>query len=477
MAELKKYRFAVVGCGVTGAWIARELTKYTPSVCILEKGSDAASGATKANSAIVHGGYDAKTGTRMASLNVRGNYLIRSLYQEMSIPFRQIGSLVVASNEEEENSVKTLYERGLANGVEASDLELWDRERIRKEEPNLNENITMALFCRSAGVVSAFELCIAAAEVAVQNGADFYPEFELASVEGNKAYSKDGRGIEFDYLINAAGVHADEVAALMGDDTFSVIGRKGEYAILDNNRRGLVNHVIFRPPVKFGKGILVSQTVDGNIIVGPTAENIEDKENKENTAEGLAAAFAGAKLSVPSVSERDTITTFTGVRPIGNKGDFILGFSEKNEKLINAAGIESPGLTAAPAVAEYIVKQMKEKGISLSERPDFNNRRSVLRFNALTEEEKAEAIARNPLYGRIICRCETVTEGEIVDAIRRPLGATDLDGVKRRVRAGMGRCQGGFCSPRVVDILARELGKDKSEITKFGGNSTIIEKQ
>jgi glycerol-3-phosphate dehydrogenase len=477
MPETKKYRFAVVGAGVTGAWIARELTKYTDSVCILEKGNDVASGATKANSAIVHGGYDAKTGTLMAKLNVKGNAIIRGIYEELAIPFRQIGSLVVASNDEEEEVIHTLYNRGIANGIDEADLEIWDRARIEKEEPNLNENIRKAFFCRTAGVVSSFELCIAAAESAVKNGAEFYREFEVCKVEGNTLYAKDGRAVEFDYLINAAGVHADEIAALFGDNSFKIHARKGEYAILDNSKSDLVNHVIFRPPVKFGKGILVSQTVDENIIVGPTAENIDDKENKENTAEGLEKAFNGARLSVPALAERDTIKIFTGLRPIGDQEDFILGFSEADGRLINAAGIESPGLTAAPAIGEYIVELIKGKGEDLSPRADFIPGRQVVRFNELSDEEKTQMIKENPLYGRIICRCESITEGEIVDSIRRPLGAVDVDGVKRRVRAGMGRCQGGFCSPRVVDILARELNRDKTEITKFGGNSWIIKNQ
>ncbi|MDF2686137.1 MAG: dependent oxidoreductase, partial [Clostridia bacterium] len=238
--------------------------------------------------------------------------------------------------------------------------------------------------------------------------------------------------------------------------------------------KDMVKHIIFQPPVKYGKGILVSPTVDENILVGPTADNIEDKEDKATTREGLKTAFAGARKSVPAISERDIITSFSGIRPIGNNKDFILGFSDANERLINAAGIESPGLTAAPAVGEYIIECIKQKGINLKEKHGFNMKREVIRFEHLNDIEKDELIKKNPLYGRIICRCETVTEGEIVDSIRRPAGARDLDGVKRRTRAGLGRCQGGFCSPRVIEILARELNKDNTDITKFGGNSWII---
>lgn len=480
----KVFDFAIVGAGVTGSWIALQLSRYEASICLLEKDNDVCMGATKANSAIIHAGYDARTGTHMASLNVRGNEIIRKHYKEMSIPFRQIGSLVLAFTDEDLETIRELYKRGINNGVKAEDMELLSAQKTLEAEPNLNSEVKGSLYAKTAGVVNAFELCTAAAEVAVINGTELITNFEVFKIDDGEVItgikssiltSKNGDKITAKYIINAAGVHADEIANLMGDYSFKIIPRRGEYCILDKNKRALVSHIIFQPPVKYGKGILVSPTVDENILVGPTADNIEEKEDKSTTREGLALAFTGARLSVPSVSERDIITSFSGIRPIGDGKDFILGFSEANDHLINAAGIESPGLTAAPAVGEFIVECIKEKGIPLNEKSDFNIKREVIRFEHLSDTEKDELIKKNPLYGRVICRCETVTEEEIIDSIRRPAGARDLDGVKRRTRAGLGRCQGGFCSPKVIEILARELNKDKSEITKFGGSSWIIE--
>jgi len=472
----KKYKFAVVGAGVSGAWTAYELSKYNVEVVLLEKGSDAAMGATKANSAIVHGGYDPKPGTLMAKLNVRGNKLIRELYQKMSIPFKMTGCLVIAFDDEGINSINTLYERGQTNGAE--DLKLLSREETLELEPNLSEEVKGALYCGTCGIVSAFELAIAPADVAFNNGVDFIRNFEVKSVKesGNGVIltSASGETVETEYVINAAGVHADEIARLMGDFSLNMIPRKGEYSILDNSHGDLVSHVIFQPPVKYGKGILVSPTIDGNILIGPTAENIDDKEDKVTTTVGQKAAFDGAKKSVPTVNERWTITSFTGVRPIGDKGDFTIGFSADNPHLFNVAGIESPGLSSSPAIGEYVVGQLIESGIKLEKKNNFDNTRNVVRFKSLPDEIKNEIIKKNPLYGRVICRCETITEGEIVDAIHNGIGARDVDGVKRRVRAGMGRCQGGFCGPKVTEILARELNIPITEVTKFGGNSKMI---
>lgn len=473
------YDFAVVGAGVTGAWTAYELSKYTVKTCLLEAGSDVCSGATRANSAIMHAGYDAKNGTLMAELNVKGNEIVRNSFKEMAIPFKQIGSMVLAFTDEDLETIKELFERGQKNGV--PDLKLLSAEETFALEPNLSPEVKGSLLAPTAGVVSSFELCAAPAEISVNNGVDFVRNFKVVKIENTEEYNiltdEQGHFVKAKYVINAAGVHADEVARLMGDDTFNITPRRGEYAILDNKVGNLVSHVIFQPPVKYGKGILASPTVDGNLLVGPTAENIEDKDDKATTDEGIKTAFDGARKSVPSISERDTIKLFAGVRPIGDKHDFIIGFSEKNDFLINAAGIESPGLTAAPAAGKYIVKKIKEHGIELKEKEDFKPGRTVIRFHELSDEEKSEVIKKNPLYGRIICRCETITEGEIVDSVRRNVGAVDVDGVKRRVRAGMGRCQGGFCSPRVMEIISRELGIDMTKVTKFGGNSWIVNKE
>ena len=474
-----QYDFAVVGAGVSGSWIAYELSKYTAKTCLIEKENDVAMGATKANSAIIHAGYDPVPGTLMAKLNVRGNELVRKLYKKMDIPFRQIGSFVIALTEEDEVKIRELYNRGLENGVEG--LKILTREEALALEPNLSPEVRGALLAETAGVCSSFEMSCAPAEVAENNGVELIRNFNVTKLERNGAYSvlvsSDGRKVSARTVINAAGVHADEIASLFGDGSFRIIPRRGEYSILDNSCGNLVHHIIFQPPVKFGKGILVSQTVDGNIIVGPTAENIDDKEDKSTTPEGQKTAFDGARRSVPSVSEKDVITSFSGIRPIAGKGDFIIGFSDFDKSLFNVAGIESPGLTAGPAIGEYVVNTLKENGIKLESNPDFCNERTVFRFKEVSDEEKNRKIAENPLYGRIICRCETVTEGEIVDSVKRGAGARDMDGVKRRVRAGMGRCQGGFCGPKVMEILSRELGIPMSEITKFGGASRMVEKE
>ena len=477
--NIPTYDFAVVGAGVSGAWIAYELSKYTAKTCLLEKENDVAMGATKANSAIIHAGYDPIPGSLMAKLNVRGNALVRELYQKMSIPFRQIGSYVIALNDEGEEKIKELYERGIKNGVDG--LKLLSKEETLAEEPNLSDNVRGALFASTAGVCSAFEMSCAPAEVAENNDVELIRNFAVCKVSDDGEYklveAADGRVIRTRVVINAAGVHADEIARLFGDESFTVIPRRGEYSILDNSCGDLVKHIIFQPPVKFGKGILVSPTVDGNILVGPTADNIEEKEDKMTTTTGQKVAFDGARRSVPTVSERDVITSFSGVRPIGNKEDFIIGFSEADKSLFNVAGIESPGLTAGPAVGEYVVEQLAANGFVLEKKENFDGTRKVFRFHELSDEEKNAKIKENPLYGRIICRCETVTEGEIVDAVRRGAGARDMDGVKRRVRAGMGRCQGGFCGPKVMEIISRELNIPMSDVTKFGGKSWMVEEE
>jgi len=472
----KIYDFCIIGAGVSGSWIALELSKYDVSVCLLEQGSDVCSGATKANSAIIHAGFDARNGTLMAKYNVLGNKKIRELHKQMAIPFKQIGSLVLAFDDNDLETIEKLYQRGLVNGVE--DMKILNADETLAIEPHLNQAVKGSLLASTAGIVSAFELCTAAAEIAVVNGVDLLTNFKVVKIitenNINKIVSEDKKEINSKYVINAAGVNADIIAGLMGDTSFTVIPRKGEYCILDNIKKYLANHVIFQPPVKFGKGILVSPTVDNNILVGPTAENINEKDDKSTTNEGLKAIFDGARKSVPEVSERDVITSFTGVRPIGSAEDFIIGFSEANSSLINAAGIESPGLTAAPAFCEYIVELIIKKGINLIEKQNYVMSREVIRFEELSNEEKNSIIKQNPLYGNVICRCETVTEGEIVACIQRPAGARDMDGIKRRVRAGMGRCQSGFCGPKIMAILERELNIDRTKITKFGKKSYML---
>lgn len=480
---MRRFDFAIVGAGVCGAWIAYELSRRDLQVVVLEKEPDICEGTSKANSAIVHAGYDPMPGSLMARLNVRGNELIRKFAKQMSIPFKQVGSLVVAFDDEGIEGIRKLYDRGVSNGVPG--LELLSSADARALEPNISEGCLGALYAPTGGICSPFELAAAPMDLAIENGVVLKRSFELSKVEkkkddnGNNVFVLNDC-IETSCVINAAGVHSAKIAAMFGDDSFSIHPRKGEYSLLDSNVGGLVSHVIFQPPTSLGKGVLVSPTVDGNILVGPTAQDIESLDDTTTTDEGQQNVFAGAKVSVPSVNERDVITSFAGVRAVSDYRnangyeDFVIGFS-KVDGLFNVAGICSPGLTSAPAIGEFVVHLLDERGLVGPPKCASKTERNVVRFMELPDDEKREALARNPLYGRVICRCENVTEGEIVDSINRPCGAVDMDGVKRRVRAGMGRCQGGFCGPRVMEILSRELGIPYTQVTKFGRGSWMVE--
>ncbi len=471
---MKSFDYVIVGAGVTGCWIAYELSRYTASVCIIDRHSDCGEGTSKANSAIVHAGYDPHPQSLMAALNVRGNEIIRECHERMDIPFRQTGSLVVAFDDEGLEKIGELYARGVFNGVPG--LKILGREETLSIEKNLSPAVKGALLAPTGGICSPFDLTLAPLEIAVKNGAVFMRETELAAVERKNGYFVLNGSIEARFVINAAGVDCAEVASLFGDDSITIHPRRGEYSLLDNEVGSLVSHTIFQPPTKAGKGILVTPTVDGNILVGPNAVDVDDRYDTRTTAEGQQEVFRGARLSVPSLSEKSVITSFAGVRAVSDKDDFIIGFS-KVDGLLNVAGICSPGLTAAPATAEYVVSLLEKKGLLGKKKKDFCDSRKTVRFMKLSDEEKLRALKKNPLYGRIICRCESVTEGEIVDSIRGECGAVSLDGVKRRVRAGMGRCQGGFCSPRVMEILSRERGIAFTDVTKAGGKSWLTEKK
>lgn len=470
------YDIAIVGAGVTGAMTARELSKYNLRIALIEKCNDVAMGATKANSGIVHAGFDAAEGSLMAKMNVEGCALMPETCEKLHVPYKNNGSLVVAFSDDEMKHLEVLLERGKANGV--PEISILSKEELLAKEPNLSPDSFGALYAPTAGIVCPYELTIAAAECAVSNGVEFIRNCEVKAVETTDDCitldTTQGK-IEAKYVINAAGVFSDDLAAMAGDDSISITARKGEYFLLDRAVGSLVSHTIFQCPSKMGKGILVSPTVDGNLLVGPTAEDIEDKSNVATTNSGLNDVRKYAVKSVPAVNTRNAITSFTGLRAHAAAHEFIIGISEKNERLINAAGIESPGLSSAPAIAKYIGEIVKSVFGDLEVKADYDDTREApVRFRHMSDEERAELIKKNPAYGRIICRCETITEGEIIDAIKAPAGARDVDGVKRRTRAGMGRCQGGFCGSKVVEILARELGCEVNEITKFGGNSNIL---
>lgn len=469
------YDVAIVGAGVVGGLIARELSRFQIKVALLEKYNDVAMGTTKANSAIVHGGFDAQNGTLKAKLNVEGTAMMPEVCEKLSVPFKKNGSVVVAFSEKEMEHIKILYERGIKNGV--PELSIIDRDELRRIEPNISDEAVGALLSKSAGIVCPYELTIAAVENAVTNGVELIRNCEVKAIDENDngyVISTTAGTINAKYIINAAGNFSDELAQMVGDNSIELVPRKGEYYVLDKSVGNLANHTIFQCPNEMGKGILVTPTVDGNLLIGPTALNIEDKDDTTTTPEGLREAVQKALKSVPIVSIRNAITSFAGVRAHPVNDDFIIGWCPTSENFLNVAGIESPGLSSAPAVAVFVREILEEK-LALTEKENYTDTRETpVRFRHLSDEERVELIKKNPAYGRIICRCETITEGEIIDAIRAPGGARDVDGVKRRTRAGMGRCQGGFCGSKVVEILARELGVSMSEITKFGGDSKII---
>lgn len=468
-----RYDIVIIGAGVVGGMIARRLARYNKSLCILDKENDVAMGATKANSAIVHVGFDAKEGSLKARLNVRGSVLMPEVCRELGVKYKNNEALVVAF-ESERAEVESIYERGVRNGVQG--LKIIEREELIDIEPNINPDLACALVAPTSAIVCPYELCIAAVGNAMDNGAELKLGFEVASIEkcGDtyKITSADGDVVEAGIVINSAGVYSDRIAAMTGDADFDVHPRRGEYMLLDKECGSFTQRTIFHTPTKMGKGILVSPTVDGNLLLGPTATDIEDKDDTSTTAEGFATIFAKASDNVAGIPFNKVITSFCGLRAVGSTGDFII---KHREGVITLAGIESPGLSSAPAIAEYIDEMLtNEMGFGAELRPDYNPiRRSAHYFQTLTIAQKNEIIKKDPRYGRIVCRCEGVTEGEIVEAIHTNPKATDVDGVKRRTRGGMGRCQGGFCSPIVVEILARENGIAFEDVSKFGKGSVI----
>lgn len=465
----------IIGAGVVGCSIARELAKYDLKVCVVEKGSDVAVGTTKANSAIIHAGYDAKPGTLKGMLNAKGNAMFDKLAQELDFPFKRNGSLVLCFNKEEMPNLLELKERGEKNGV--PDLEIIYKERILELEPNINDDVYAALYAPTGGIVCPYEMTIALAENAATNGVEFKLETEVVGINkiDDKFIIKTSKGeIESKLVINAAGLFSDDINNMVSKNKIKIMPRRGEYCLFDKVVGNMAKMTLFQLPTKLGKGILVTPTVDGNLLIGPNADDIEDKTDLSNTREGLDDVIDKAKITFKTIPMKYLIKTFAGNRARGNTGDFIIGEAEDVEGFINAAGIESPGLSSSPAIAEMIVGIVVEK-LHPSKNEKFNPiRKGIPKFRDMTEEERIEAIKKNPRYGRVVCRCETVTEAEIIEAIRRPLGARNLDAVKRRTRACMGRCQSGFCSNKVLHILAEELNLSPEDITLFGGKSNLL---
>jgi len=467
------YDVIVIGCGITGAAIAHQLSRYQLKVAVLESENDVAQGATKANSAILHAGYDPVPGSLMARLNVRGVAMAKELCAKLDIPREEIGSLVLGFSEEDKATLQKLYDRGIANGVK---VELLSAQQVREMEPNLSEEVVGALYAPEAAVCLPWEYCLAMAETAVRNGVELFLENKVTSI------SKTGTGWhvvtdngEYDgrYVVNAAGVFADQVQAMVAPCQWKMKPARGEYYLLDKSEGSRVGKVIFQCPSAVGKGVLVSPTVHGNLIVGPDSTPVEP-DDVTNTAAGLNFVRSTAVRSVPSVDFRQSIRNFAGVRAHADTGDFIIGEVAGAPNFFNAAGICSPGLSAAPAIGEYLVELMGKSGLELVEKDEDIDTRKRVKFNHLSAEEKGALVAENPAYGRVICRCETVTEGEIVAAIHSPIPPRSVDGVKRRVGAGLGRCQGGFCGPRVVELLCRELGLSHKDILQDKAGSYML---
>ena len=463
------YDVAVIGAGVTGSMTARLLSFTGLKTIVLEKGDDLASGASRANSAVVHAGYDPVPGTLKAKLNVRGAQLMEQTCRELDVPYKPMPSLVVAFNEKQTETLRALLERGEKNGVKG--LRLIDSKELHELEPALSPDAVGALYADSA-IISPYKLTIAAAENAAVNGVEFLFNTEVRSIEFDGDFTINGT-IRAHRIVNCAGVGSAHIASLIGDDSFSIIPRRGEYMLYDKTCGYLTSTTIFQMPSKMGKGILVAPTTHGNIITGPTAKDVDKKEDLYTTVDGLNEVYDKARKSVPSLNKKFVITQFSGIRAHCTEGDFVIGESDK-KGFYNVAGIESPGLTSAPAIAVYVAEDIASM-LALKKKKSFvSKRKAIPHFAMMSDSEREKLIKENPLYGKVICRCEVVTEGEIVDAINRPIGATTVDGVKRRTRAGMGRCQSGFCLERVMEILARELGVDFETVVKNESGKYIV---
>lgn len=468
------YDVAIIGAGAVGSSIARELSKFKLNLCVIEKDSDVSNGTSKANSGIVHGGYDSKYGTLKAKLNVVGNSMFEELDKQLNFGFNKCGSFVLGFDEEDLHEIKRLYTNGKKNGVE---VQIVQRDFILQKEPNINPEVKFALYCPTAGIISPWEYAIAMAENAAINGVDFFLSNKVNSIEKNIDYFSiytNEMIITSRYIINSAGLYADTISKMAGADDFNITPRKGEYHLFDKEIGSTVNSVLFQTPKKGSKGVLVTPTFHGNMMIGPNAQFVEDKEDLSTTPEGLGEVSHRAEKTIPSIDYSKVITQFSGLRASTENHDFIISESSVPH-FINVAGIDSPGLSSSPAIAVLVREILENSGLILEEDPSFKENIShITNMNSLSMEEKNIMIQKDSQYGRIICRCESITQGEIVEALHRPIPATTVDGIKRRVRAGAGRCQGGFCLPRVVDIIQKELDISIFDIKKSDENSYIL---
>ncbi len=480
---IPSYDVAIIGAGISGAITAFNLAKYNVKVAVLEAGIDSASGSTRANSAIVHAGYDAKEGTLKAKLNVKGCEMMEGITKQLGVHYSKCGSLVIGFTEKDLKHLNLLKARGDLNGV--PDLEIIDSRRLHEMEPRVSGAAKYALWAPSAGIVCPYDLAYALCENAATNGTDFYFEYKVSKIDredGEYILSDGKKRVKAKYVVNAAGLFVDEIAGLLGEKLpFDIIPRRGEYMLLDKSEIKTAAHTLFVTPSEKGKGILISPTVDGNIIVGPNANIVDSKLDTSVTEEGLDEISEGAKVIVPSIRLDSTITTFAGVRATPTSGDFYIQESNKFKNFVHVAGIESPGLASAPAVGEYVIDILKSCGLALAERegyiPTRTKEGNCKLFYDMTEEERVKAIERDPRYAKVVCRCEMVTEGDVVNSIHRPIAARTVDMVKRRTRAGMGRCQGNYCRARIAELIASELNIELLEVKKFTSKSNLLYKR
>ncbi len=468
------YDVAIIGCGVTGTSIAYRLSKFKLKTVVIDKENDVAMGATRANSAIIHAGYDPEENTLMAKLNVKSVEMTKELCQKLSVPFAQIGSLVLAFSQQEAQHVQKLYERGVKNGVHG--ITVLNAEETKAIEPMVSDDVVSSLYAPSAGVINPWEYALALAETAVANGVELMlnsPVTEIKKADNGYDITAGENKVFAKIVINAAGVGADKIHDMVLPHEFEITPNKGAYFLLDKTEGSRAKHVVFQCPNKDGKGVLVSPTVHGNLIVGPNAVSCDECDTSA-TAEDLAFVRSKAVKSIPSVDFRYNIRNFSGVRPNSTEDDFII---QLTDGFVDVAGIKSPGLASAAGIAEYVEQMLQDNGVELLPKENVVDERHQVRFNELSHDERAELVKKNPAYGRVICRCETVTEGEILDAIHRPIVPRTVDGIKRRCGAGLGRCQGGFCGPRVVEILARELKTGRENIEKDKTGSFIVRRR
>lgn len=469
------YDIIIIGAGVTGASIARTLSQYDLKIALIDKECDVSFGTSKANSGIIHAGFHSPKKYLKSRLEIQGNLMFDRLKEELGFPFKRVGVLVVAFKEEELNIIEELYHQGVENG--SFGIEICSRERTLELEPKLNKDIIGSLYAPIGGIVEPYRFVFSLVESSIKNGVDLILNFEVIKAILKDDYyeiiSKDERVIKGKYIINASGLYADEISKVFNGEDFKIISRKGEEYLLDRNCPGFPSKVIFPVPSKISKGILVIPTVEGTMMVGPTAIDVESKEDKSTSSENLETIFQFAKNLIPLISEKDVITSFAGLRPALESGDFYIDISKKAKNFIQVAGIQSPGLTAAPAIGIYVKELVKKLGVKLVEKNDFDPYISkVPKIRELSYNQMDELINEDRDYGNIICRCEMISEKEIVEAIKR--GHTTLDGIKFFTRAGMGRCQGGFCTYKILKIIMRETHLQYNEITKRGGNSYII---